>query len=340
MKKDYSISCIRGIATLLVVGIHIAQRLSLTYPRASLISDWGNIGLVMFFVISAFLYSKRRIEKPVIWFAKRYFEIAIPSIIVVVLFLIIYQMIVGGLYFERIINAILSGLGFEEFVSDPWMFVQLWYLSYILICYLSVPFIQKIKFEKPNELLFWGGIILITIALQALSSLPEILLKTNVPLSWAQFVRFFFPYAVFRRYSIDSKRLRKIMMLLSGLSIITIALTCYLRYIIIPKGTMASVAELLFIYTKTLCGFVLFYWLYLLFGKIKHNVRLCDFSDKYSYPVYLTHCLFIMYNTSIINRFNNTVVGVIVALICTAIASWFVELITTPVKKRIIYLLK
>ena len=130
MKKDYSISCIRGIATLLVVGIHIAQRLSLTYPRASLISDWGNIGLVMFFVISAFLYSKRRIEKPVIWFAKRYFEIAIPSIIVVVLFLIIYQMIVGGLYFERIINAILSGLGFEEFVSDPWMFVQLWYLKY------------------------------------------------------------------------------------------------------------------------------------------------------------------------------------------------------------------
>ena len=43
MKKDYSISCIRGIATLLVVGIHIAQRLSLTYPRASLISDCCNI---------------------------------------------------------------------------------------------------------------------------------------------------------------------------------------------------------------------------------------------------------------------------------------------------------
>ena len=59
MSKDYKISYIRAIATLLVVIIHITQHLSYTYPAVSVISDWGNLGLVMFFVMSAFfIFSK------------------------------------------------------------------------------------------------------------------------------------------------------------------------------------------------------------------------------------------------------------------------------------------
>lgn len=333
MSIDYKISYIRAIATLLVVIIHITQHLSYTYPAVSVISDWGNLGLVMFFVMSAFLYSQRTITSPVKWLVKRYIEISIPSLLTVVLFLVGYQLFIGGLYPSRIVSSILCGLGFEEFVPDPWMFVQLWYLTYILICYLSIPLIQKINFKKSNESMFWGGIVVVTIVLQILSSIPEILFNAQFPLSWAQFVRFFLPYAIFKRYSIVSQKLKRIMYILTGVSIIAIVLTCYLRYFCKFDGLLLSVSELLFIYTQSLSGLVLFYWLYILFKKIKYYEKLCYFTNKYSYTVYLTHCLFIGYSTSMIDKFDSIAIGIAVALLCTALSSIVIEFLSLRVKK-------
>lgn len=82
MKRDYRVSYIRAIATVSVVLLHIVQHFSYTYPKISIFSDWLNLGLVLFFVISAFLYSKRNINRGEYgkWIAHRYAEIAIPSV--------------------------------------------------------------------------------------------------------------------------------------------------------------------------------------------------------------------------------------------------------------------
>lgn len=100
-----------------------------------------------------------------------------------------------------------------------------------------------------------------------------------------------------------------------------IVLTCIVRYVLQPEGVLAALGELLFIYTQTLAGSVLFYWMYRFFTGCRLPRRLLDVSDRYSYPVYLTHCLFIGYSTSVIRRFDNAAIGITVALICTAVAS-------------------
>ncbi|MDD3138321.1 MAG: hypothetical protein PHX08_05025 [Lachnospiraceae bacterium] len=63
MKKDTTISKIRFVATSMVVLLHIFQRLGNSNSSFHYFSDWLNLGLVLFFVISGFLYSDRVIKK-------------------------------------------------------------------------------------------------------------------------------------------------------------------------------------------------------------------------------------------------------------------------------------
>lgn len=268
MEKDYKISYIRAISTVLVVLIHIAQKISITYSKASLFSDWFNVGLVMFFVISAYLYSQRTIEFPKKWLLKRYMELIIPSIIVVIITVSVFCLFTDVVTTSKVICAFLSGMGFEEFVPDKWVFIQLWYLTYILICYLLIPLIQKIKFKEMNCLLFWGGIIAATIIFQGIPIVIKTFLSIDISISWAQLFRFLFPYVIFRRYDFVSGKLKRIMCVLTVLSLSAILVTCYVRYMINLDGLFASVAELIYIYTLTITGVVLFYWLYLFLVKL------------------------------------------------------------------------
>ena len=62
MKKDYVVSSIRMVATMLVVVLHIFQQMERTNPDIHVATDWLNLGLVLFFGISGFLYSGREID--------------------------------------------------------------------------------------------------------------------------------------------------------------------------------------------------------------------------------------------------------------------------------------
>ena len=59
MKKDQAVSSIRMIATIMVVTLHIFQQLEKNLPEIHIATDWLNLGLVLFFCISGFLYSRR-----------------------------------------------------------------------------------------------------------------------------------------------------------------------------------------------------------------------------------------------------------------------------------------
>lgn len=324
---------------MLVVIIHIFQRLSVLYPQIGsfgIISDWGNLGLVMFFVISGFLYSGRYIEKGKAgnWFARRYLELIIPALFTVIVTVSFFA-VRGEVSRSRVIYSILSGLGMEAFVPNGWMFIQYWFLSYILICYLTVPLIQRIDFAGMSAFRFYGSVIAVTVAMQTV--LSGIGLITSLPvLSWGVLLRFYLPYAVFRRYGIKTKECEHVMIAMTALSVVLIVAVCYIRYSMEPTGIWADLQELFFIYTQTIAGFALFYWLYRAFEHVQAHQRLIELTDSYSYPVYLTHCLFIGYSTSVIDKFDNRLLGIAVALICTAVASFIVLHVTKPIKKSVI----
>lgn len=330
--RDYRIGYIRALATVMVVIIHIGQKFQQYYDNISWISDWFNLGLVLFFSISAFLYSKREIDNSCQWLAHRWFQLVGPSLFTAISVVLVFQLLYQNVTAKELVSAIVSGLGLEAFNSHSWIFVQYWFITYILICYATVPVIQKIRFKSMTEFQFWGYLIVVTIIMQGLLSLTGLLSGLPTP-SWGVLLRFYLPYAMFRRY--DDQSIRKPFVVMTILSIICIFIACIFRYGKYMEGIFFPLSELFFIYTQTLAGTVLFYWVYVFFENAKENKKILKLTDSFSYPIYLTHSVFILYDTSVIDKFTNHFVGVIVALLGVFIASMYVKNILVPICQRL-----
>lgn len=119
------------------------------------------------------------------------------------------------------------------------------------------------------------------------------------------------------------------------LSIPLIIIVCYMRYGFSEVSIPAPILELLFIYTQTLAGMPLFYYLYIMLQRVQLPLKLLRISDRYSYYVYLTHCIFIGYSTSVIDQIENKVLAVLVALALTTASSVILEKISAPLKQLI-----
>ena len=330
MKRDARISIIRMICTLAVVVLHIFQQLESICKPLHYATDWLNLGLVMFFCISAFLYSQREITKVPNWYLHRYLEIAIPSIIVGIITVIIFSL-KGSMRADKIVGALLSCVGLQVYAKNAWMFVQLWFITYLLFFYLSVPLVQKIKCKEASEFKFWAMMAVSVIVLQAASIVFETITGITL-LSVGILLRFYLPYFVFKRYDITGDKIKPIMCLFTAFSALAIGGICWVRYT--PNiGIPAEIAELLFVYIQTVVGFTLFYWLYKGFAWAKTYSTTLKLSDKYSYEIYLTHCLFIGYSTSLIWSVKNIVLGIVAALAATAISSIVLNYISSVIKK-------
>jgi surface polysaccharide O-acyltransferase-like enzyme len=329
MKKDSRISLIRMLCTTMVVTLHITQQYEVVFQPIRYVTEWLNLGLVMFFCISAYLYSKREITSVPKWYLHRYIEIAVPSLLVGGCTLAVFA--VKGQLSGRVIWAtVLSCMGLEAYAPHSWMFVQLWFLTYILFFYLTVPLIQKINCKKSGEIGFWGIFVGILVATQVASIGFERVTGIEV-LSVGILLRLYLPYFLFRRYDIAGKQIQPIMYIITALAAAMIAVTCIVRYFyvsLLPSGLV----ELIFIYTQSVAGTALFYWLYQAMEKLKGYPWILKISDMLSYEVYLTHCLFIGYATSLIVKYNYKWYGVAFALAMTVISSFALHYVAKPIK--------
>lgn len=320
--KNLIISAIRMLCTVSIVIIHILQQYTDATPALGIVTDWLNLALVMFFSISAFLYSSREIKKPFKWLSVRYLHLIIPSLLTGILTLVIF-FLTGHTEYRRISDTLIACLGFEAWCDDSWLFIQLWFLSYILFCYVTVPLIQKIRCKECSETKFWLLLAGCTVIVQLATYLLEHTLHLEL-LSIGVLLRFYLPYFILRRYDIHSQKLKRIMLVLTAISVISIIVCCILRYTtLVPLP--ASIQELVFIYSQTLAGTVCFYWLYhgIKLLHIPHSIL--KISDKYSYPVYLTHCLFIGYSPSVIRAFHYSAFGIGLSLLLTVISSIIIQ---------------
>lgn len=327
--RDLRISAIRLLCTIMIVLLHIAQQMAQKYPALTIFSDWLNVGLVMFFSVSAFLYSQREITIIGKWYLHRYVEIAVPSLIVGLCTIIFFSMY-RSLSLVQISGTLLSCAGLQVFVPNSWMFIQLWFLTYILFFYLTIPLVQKIQYRNVSAKKFWGVLVAAFLVLQVVTAVIERVTGLTL-LSAGILLRLYLPYFVFRRYDINGAEIKPVAYCLTILSVVAVGVICWIRYSAV-SFLPASIQELLFIYTQTLTGFVLFYWLYQAFGKIRKYNLLLRLSDRFSYEIYLTHCLFIGYSTSVIRRFDYGFWGIVIALLLTAVSSVALHYLSQLVK--------
>lgn len=123
-------------------------------PASSLLGQIFNIGVYSFFIISGYLYGKKDVKNFKKWYIKRIQKIHVPVII-----LTIIDVIVLIIYFNQdfkistiiIYLMNLQGIQFISYEITKPIFEEitnlgpLWFTTIIMMCYLQIPFLQKIR---------------------------------------------------------------------------------------------------------------------------------------------------------------------------------------------------
>lgn len=140
--QSIAISVIRVLAMSLIIACHFAQVYG--YTIAFLL----NVGVQIFFLTSGFLYGKIEVMQPLEFYKKRLLRVYVPYILVVAVVLLI-QGLVGAWQFN-FRDVLIYACNLQGFVSTSVDGLNhLWFLSVLMICYLLVPWLQRLLNYKP-----------------------------------------------------------------------------------------------------------------------------------------------------------------------------------------------
>ena len=275
-KISDKIRIIRIISMFMIVICHILQ-----YNK-NIFAFWLNVGVQIFFLISGILYGTKEIDNYKSFWKSRLKKIIIPYYLTIVPFFIV-TLILHKVYYKPI--DVLYYLTFSQaFNTNITSISHLWFISYILICYLMIPVLNSFDISKDKH--FYLKLIALIVSIQALQFLN---IHNINPTYVALFVTGFF----FSRRFFKHKYKFKWNIIWCVLSFLTIAGIVVELYF--DKLTLSFLLNKFFILYKDYVHAILGISLFLLFMRIipSKNNKLIVYLADISYPVYLVHQIFI-----------------------------------------------
>ena len=290
--KNLTISMIRLLAMLSIIACHFCQYYNNEWAW------WLNVGVQMFFIISGYLYGNRSVENPVQWLRKRFLKILIPYYIFLTLAIIGYTIVspdilgAGNIVSSYLVVGTIKGIS------------HLWFVSYILFCYIITPYLAALRDYLSNKnLLFSIGSIVVIFGVY---SIIEILINGYFrPGRVGCYILGYFTAVLVNRIGTKS------LLLCFWISLIPTVISnyvyCHIHYLqgLEMKGTLVHITD----FSHAFLGYSLTMLLMLVFIKIKGS-RILDYSDKYSYEIYLVHQLFILSPLTLLTTTNNSIINV------------------------------
>ena len=97
---------------------------------------------------------------------------------------------------------------------------------------------------------------------------------------------------------------------------------CHIHYLqgLEMKGILVHITD----YSHAFLGYSLTILLMLVFMKIKGS-RMLDYSDKYSYEIYLVHQLFILSPLTLLTTTNNSIINVSLTILVIFLSGYFLN---------------
>ena len=133
IKRDNAISFIRFVSMTMIVLCHFLQYFNLE------LAWWLNVGVQLFFTMSGFLYGEKEIDKPIEFFCKQFRKILIPYWCIIIIVSLLHKLLLPSVFsWGKLISALFC-VG-----TIPGM-EHLWFVQYILICYLLCPYLLFLK---------------------------------------------------------------------------------------------------------------------------------------------------------------------------------------------------
>lgn len=149
----------RVLATIFIFLCHIFGKSNI--PIVQMSSQFFNVGVSMFIVLSGFLYGMNTVKRPIgKWYCKRWLRICISEYIFVLILFVVHLAVSNTIKPLNWIVLLLNLQGVEIYVNGA---EHLWYLTVILFCYLITPLLDKLfNKEKPSPVRIW--LILLSVA--------------------------------------------------------------------------------------------------------------------------------------------------------------------------------
>ena len=138
--RNVSIQLIRITAMLMIVMDHLFAHM--VFPYKSVIVQITNSGVLIFLLISGYLFGQKEITNWKEWFINRLLKICIPIWVFMVIDLIVEQILFHNFSIKYVFIYLFNVQGFFEGTRGG---TPLWFVSLIGICYLITPLLYKLK---------------------------------------------------------------------------------------------------------------------------------------------------------------------------------------------------
>lgn len=311
--KDYSISFVRYIAMIFIIVCHIFQ-----YYNNEL-AFWFNVGVQTFLFISGWLYANKKIDNKVSFYLKQFKKIIIPYYIYFIIISFVYIYISDITFID-----FFKGLFFIDSLNG---IKHLWFIRYILLCYLLLPFFQKQMQSNKNVKKNIVNTIILIITFEIIG----ILSKNFINGTW---INCFILGLLFRYYENYVREKALIYCTTLIFNIIAIILKYFIS---INLSKVMNIAfNKYFDICHMLLGISLFFILIMVYKKINLKMyKILDWSDKYSFYVYITHHIYILGPLSLFLYINNFYLALICLLLLTLISSIVLKKISEFIIKKI-----
>lgn len=330
--KNTSISLIRFISMMMIVSCHIFQSIN------SELAWWFNVGVQIFLLISGFLYGQKEIDNYVNWDKQRLYKLVSSYYTYIAIIGVIYLLFAKDLFSKRaMINHILC---IQQFKGGLKGIEHLWFISFIIICYLITPILQSLYdnlMKDKKEVKFWVILFSIIIFVQFMEEIG--LIGMNVP----NLSCYILGYFISRRYynakyvnSSDKLSLLQTTVIFTIASILSNGMVIYYKY----YRRMENMAggNLFFDFSHMLLGISLFFIMYSIFNKIDKrfiNRRIIDCMDRYSFEIYIVHQIYILGRFSLMNLTDSLWINITIVVIAIIISALALKLITNFIMKVI-----
>lgn len=337
-QKNPAISIARVMGMLLIVLCHTVAYYTFI-PGSAFLGQIFGVGVHLFFFVSGYLYGGKMVGNLGKWYAQRLLTVSVPavitSIIVMISLFIIGTKISASTVVVYLLN--LEGIlflnsGVLNYFSEIVPLGHIWFTTIIMLCYLLVPLLQKVKTPSSNA----GNIAWISTFL-AIGTLVCFFTFTFANLTF--FFLFSIAYFLGRMRFLDKVRGNFAI----GYSVILLA-------VIGGRLLMRHYFDNTAVYTfyVGISNFVLGTWpvifLAYVYRKLPKIINvIADWKplkwfDKYSFYIYLTHGIFCAGELNIYKLLPlplATVAFCVCTLIGAMILKWLCDFITKPLFARI-----
>lgn len=315
--KEISVSMIRLIATFMIIVCHMMQY------EDFVLAWWLNVGVQIFLCMSGYLYGNREFSGSVVCFYKKQFAKILLDYYIVLIPIILLQFFFTkeDLSVSLIIKSLLT-------VGTLHGGGHLWYIPYILVCYLLTPFLAKyMRFilKKKNRIILLGGGILAPMFAVLLVTVGVIPYFNS---AWLNCFLIGFFLGSCEYYEMREMK-RRIVNVIYVAAFLMNGIQIYISYFSDYSfdGILGSLYSLFCNYAHVALGCVLFFGMKKLFSHMYANgypsfvKKICGLSDSYSYDVYLVHQFFILGPFTLMDITESLLINVIVIIICVFVSA-------------------